>query len=71
MPQTIDLTIQGKPTPRIERPGSGGTSKSPLNVNRARSRSSNIFGTDHEENKRGKSGGTKSQPQKTKVMGFF
>lgn len=49
MSYPIDLSITGKPTPRVEHPRSAGKrSQTPLNVNRARSLQSDIFSTKEE-----------------------
>ena len=50
MPNPLDLTITGKPTPRTaERPSSGRQAQRPLSANRAKSLRSNIFGGASEE----------------------
>ncbi len=48
----LDLTVTGKPTPRTtERPGSARKPQRPLSANRAKSVSSNIFGSPAQDGK--------------------
>ena len=51
MSYPIDLSITGKPSPRVEHPSSAGKrSQTPLNINRTRSLQSDVFATNKDEN---------------------
>ena len=70
MSYPINLSVTGKPSPRVQHPASGGRQRStPLNINKTRNQKSNIFSSNDVSavKQRPKSGNVESNQKKYEV----